>query len=113
MKDYGIVIMGAGMAGFGAAYRLSQAGVRTSIFDERAQVGGHTSTYRFDDGFIFDDGPHISFTEDSRFQELLAESVGQDFERINAYVNNYWRGHRLKQSPAATPSCSPRRLIIH
>jgi protoporphyrinogen oxidase len=112
MKDYGIIIIGAGMAGFGAAYRLSQAGVRPSIFDERTQVGGHTSTYRFDDGFIFDDGPHISFTEDSRFQELLAASVGQEFERIKAYVNNYWRGHWIKHPAHANLYGLPSELII-
>jgi protoporphyrinogen oxidase len=112
MKDYGIVIIGAGMAGFGAAYRLSQAGVRPNIFDERAQGGGHTSTYRFDDGFIFDDGPHISFTEDSRFQELLAASVGQAFERIRAYVNNYWRGHWIKHPAHANLYGLPSELII-
>jgi protoporphyrinogen oxidase len=111
MTDRGIVIIGAGMAGFGAAYQLSQQKVRPVIYDERDRVGGHTCTYSFD-GFIFDDGPHISFTEDKRFQELLAESVGQQFERIKAYVNNYWQGYWIKHPAHANLHGLPPDLIV-
>ena len=109
--DRGIVIIGAGMAGFGAAYRLSQSKVRPTIFDERDQLGGHTCSYKLD-GFIFDDGPHISFTEDKRFQRLLAESVGQQFERVKAYVNNYWQGHWIRHPAHANLYGLPPELIV-
>lgn len=112
MTDHGVVILGAGMAGFGAAYQLSQEKVRPVIYDERERAGGHTSSYRFDDGFIFDDGPHISFTEDSRFQDLLAKSVNQEFERVRAYVNNYWQGYWIKHPAHGNLYGLPSDLII-
>src|ERR1700730_10175499 len=107
-----IAIIGAGMAGFGATYQLSQQKLRPVIYDERDRVGGHTCTYKFDDGFIFDDGPHISFTEDKRFQEILAESVDQRFERIKSYVNNYWQGHWIKHPAHVNLYGLPTDLIV-
>jgi protoporphyrinogen oxidase len=107
-----IAIIGAGMAGFGATYQLSQQKLRPVIYDERDRVGGHTCTYKFDDGFIFDDGPHISFTEDKRFQEILAESVDQKFERIKSYVNNYWQGHWIKHPAHVNLYGLPTDLIV-
>jgi protoporphyrinogen oxidase len=38
-------------------------------------------------------GPHISFTKDSRIQDLFAESVDQKYETIQINLNNYWRGY--------------------
>lgn len=111
-RDAGVVILGAGMAGFGAAHALHAEGVRARMYDDRAQVGGHTTSYATPDGFIFDDGPHISFTEDARIQELLAESVGHRFERIRAYVNNYWQGHWFKHPAHANLHGLPTELVI-
>jgi protoporphyrinogen oxidase len=112
MNDRGIVILGAGMAGFGAAYQLAQAGARGTIFDERPRIGGHTSSRAFADGFIFDDGPHVSFTKDRRFRDLLAESVEGRFERIRAYVNNHWRGHWIKHPAHTNLHGLPTDLVV-
>lgn len=112
MSDRGIVILGAGMAGCGAAYQLSQEGIRPLMFDDRPAIGGHASTRATPDGFIFDDGPHISFTKDKRFQELLANAVDGKFERINACVNNYWQGHWIKHPAHANLHGLPTDLII-
>lgn len=88
-----IVILGSGMAGFGAAYRLSQEGVAPVMYDKNSYYGGHTTSLRYDTGFMFDVGPHISFTKDPRIQELFADSVDQKYETIQINLNNYWRGH--------------------
>lgn len=107
-----IVIIGAGMAGFGAAHALREQKVRPRMYDARPGPGGHTSSYRSDDGFIFDDGPHISFTENERFQQLLAASVGGRFERVRADVNNYWQGHWIKHPAHANLHGLPTDLIV-
>jgi len=88
-----IVILGSGMAGFGAAYRLHTEGITPLMFDKNAYYGGHTTSFRYESGFLFDVGPHISFTKDSRIQELFADSVDQRYETIPIKLNNYWRGH--------------------
>jgi protoporphyrinogen oxidase len=81
------------MAGFGAAYRLHGAGVTPVMYDKNEYHGGHTTSFRYDTDFIFDVGPHISFTKDPRIQELFADSVGQQYETVQINLNNYWRGY--------------------
>ena len=91
-----ISILGSGMAGCGAAYSLHQAGVPTTMYDKARQHGGHTASHTFPGGWLFDEGPHVSFTQDQRIQELLAANIDQKFETLDTRVNNYWRGHWIK-----------------
>jgi protoporphyrinogen oxidase len=88
-----IVVLGTGMAGFGAAYRLHAEGIAPFMYDKNSYYGGHTASFRNDVGFLFDVGPHISFTKDPRIQDLFAESVEQQYETIPINLNNYWRGY--------------------
>jgi len=88
-----IVVLGTGMAGFGAAHRLHQEGITPDLYDKNSYYGGHTTSFRYETGFMFDVGPHISFTKDTRIQELFADSVEQRFETIQIKLNNYWRGY--------------------
>ncbi len=87
-----IVVLGSGMGALGAAYRLHEAGERPLLFDKNPYYGGHTHSFRHENGFIFDIGPHISFTKDPRIQDLFAKSVDHEFESIEICLNNYWRG---------------------
>jgi protoporphyrinogen oxidase len=88
-----IVVLGTGMAGFGAAHRLHAEGITPVMYDKNSYYGGHTASFRYETGFMFDVGPHISFTKDSRVQQLFADSVEQRFETVQINLNNYWRGH--------------------
>jgi len=81
------------MAGFGAAYKLHQEGITPTMYDKNRYHGGHTASFRDDTGFIFDLGPHISFTKDTRIQDLFADSVDQMYETMQVNLNNYWRGY--------------------
>jgi protoporphyrinogen oxidase len=81
------------MAGFGAAYRLHAEGVTPVMYDKNGYHGGHTASFRHASGFLFDVGPHISFTKDPRIQDLFADSVGQQYETVQINLNNYWRGY--------------------
>jgi protoporphyrinogen oxidase len=87
-----IVILGSGMGGLGAAYRLHNEGITPVMYEKNSYPGGQTATLRYDNGFLFDFGPHISFTKDPRIQELFAESVDQRYEKIQINLNNFWRG---------------------
>lgn len=87
-----VMVLGTGMAAWGATDRLVAEGVHPVLYDKCDQPGGHTKTYRHDDGFIFDDGPHISFTEDERVQGVLADAVDGDWVSFKTYVDNYYEG---------------------
>ena len=93
MSNPDIVVIGTGMASFGAAYRLHAEGIAPVMYDKNAYHGGHTTSFRFESGFLFDMGPHISFTKDTRIQDLLADSVDQQYETIQISLKNYWRGY--------------------
>src|SRR5258708_13748658 len=88
-----IVVLGTGMAGFGAAYKLKAEGIVPVMYDKNDYHGGNTASFRNQSGFMFDIGPHISFTKDPRIQDLFADSVDQQYEPLPINLNNYWRGH--------------------
>jgi protoporphyrinogen oxidase len=112
MNDQGIVILGAGMAGFGAGHRLDRQGIRARLYEARPTAGGHTSTHFYDDGFTFDEGPHISLTSNTRLQELFARNIGGKYEVIKAYVNNYWQGHWIKHPAQINLHGLPDDLVV-
>jgi len=105
------VVIGSGMAGLGAAHRLRQEGVAPVLYDRNSFPGGHTASFRHDSGFVFDDGPHISFTKNERVQNLLAENVGGEFETLQCRVNNYWREHWIKHPAQCNLYGLPQDLI--
>jgi protoporphyrinogen oxidase len=91
-----IAVVGSGMAALGASYRLRQEGAPHVLFDMNDHLGGHTASHADPTGFVFDEGPHISFTKDTRIQKLLEENVKGEFELFRARVNNYWKGVWIK-----------------
>jgi len=93
--DKNVVILGAGMAGFGAANMLDTQGVKPILYEKLPYHGGHATSF-ISNGFVFDDGPHISFTKNERIQKLFAESVNDEYEIIQARTENYWNGYWIK-----------------
>jgi protoporphyrinogen oxidase len=80
------------MAGYGASWFLSSEGIRPTVYDKDSTFGGHTSSYTNPQGFTFDFGPHISFTQDSRIQEIFSGFVDEKFDSLQVKLNNYWQG---------------------
>jgi protoporphyrinogen oxidase len=107
-----IAILGAGMAGFGAAYQLHNEGIASIMYEKRPNYGGHTSSSSFENGFVFDEGPHISFTKVERMQKLFAESVNDEYEVIQAQVNNYWQGYWIKHPAQCNLYGLPTDLVV-
>jgi len=91
-----LAVLGSGMAGFGAAHRFHLEGLSSVMYEMRPYHGGHTASHAFDGGWVFDEGPHISFTKVDRIKELFAASVDGDYREIGTNVNNYWKGHWVK-----------------
>ncbi len=108
-----VAILGSGMAGFGAAHRLHQEGVPSITYDKNAYYGGHTASFKHSSGFIFDEGPHVSFTKHERLQKLFAESVNEKYEVIHSRPNNYWKGHWIKHPAICNLSGLPTGLVVN
>jgi|SRR6185369_6341900 protoporphyrinogen oxidase len=107
-----IVVLGSGMAGFGAAQRLKSEGIRPILYEKAPYFGGHTASFRDEAGFWFDLGPHISFTKDARIQELLAGYVEQKYEAVQVKLDNYWRGLKLTHPVQLHLNGLPHDLIV-
>jgi protoporphyrinogen oxidase len=90
-----VSILGSGMAALGAAHRLRAAGIDSVLFDKNAYAGGHTASHTVD-GFIFDEGPHVSFTKNEQVRSIFAKAIDNKYESINAYIDNYWQGHWIR-----------------
>lgn len=87
-----IVILGTGMAAWGAFDRFDRLGISPRVYDSRTHAGGHTASYRNENGFVFDDGPHISFTQNQEMIDVFADSVDGEYVAFSAYVDNYYEG---------------------
>lgn len=96
-----VAILGTGMSAVGAARRLRSEPVETVLYDRSTHPGGHTISLRYEGGFVFDIGPHVSFTSDPRIQEIFAESVAGEYETHAYQFSNYWQGHWVAH-PAQT-----------
>jgi protoporphyrinogen oxidase len=107
-----IVVLGTGMAGLGAGYALEQAGAPFVCYDKNRYPGGHTRSFRYDNGFVFDEGGHISFTKHSHVRDLLAENIRGRFEEPRLAIDNYWRGHRIPHPVQCNLRGLPPDLVI-
>jgi protoporphyrinogen oxidase len=108
-----IAILGSGMAGFGAAHRLRQEGIASVTYDRNNYYGGHTASFKHDSGFIFDEGPHVSFTKHERLEQLFAENVEQKYEVIKSRPNNYWKGRWIKHPAICNLHGLPTDLVVN
>jgi len=73
-----VVIVGAGPGGLATAMLLARSGVRVTVVEKHARVGGRTATME-QDGFKFDIGPTF-FLYPRVLREIFA-TAGYDFDR--------------------------------
>lgn len=71
-KKSHVVILGAGLTGLSAAWKLTAKGFAVTVIDRNPFVGGLATTFERD-GYIFDYGPHRFH---SRNEDLINEVAG-------------------------------------
>jgi protoporphyrinogen oxidase len=73
------VIVGAGPAGLGAAYRLRELGVDDFVVLEASdRVGGLAASYRDEQNFTWDVGGHVQFSHYPYFDAVMDRALGVD-----------------------------------
>jgi len=92
--DTRIAIIGAGISGLSAAYRLKQAGLEPVIFEKEGYVGGRMSS-EIVDGFIIDKGAY-TFPEFHRRLKGFIEALGMHGSLIttSASTSTFSNGNR-------------------
>lgn len=107
-----IAVLGTGMAGFGAGYALESAGAPFVCYDRNPYYGGHTRSIRYENGFVFDEGGHLSFTKHEHVRDVLARNVDGRFEERKLRIDNYWHGHRIPHPVQCSLRGLPTELIV-
>ncbi len=80
----GIVILGAGPTGLGAAYRLRERGEGGfEIFERSGQVGGLATSFTDPKGWTWDVSGHIIFSGYKYFNEFLGKVLGDGIRWID------------------------------
>jgi len=90
-----IIIIGAGISGLSAAWRLSEAGYTTHVLESDKQIGGLAKSIKIDD-YILDIGPHSFFTEDKEVYEKIVGLFKGEKSAIpfsKRTVKMYFRGN--------------------
>ena len=80
MTSSKIAILGGGFAGMAAAQTLNDQDC--TVYEARAHAGGHSSSFAVGNGFLFDEGPHVSFTPHDRVRDFLASPSTTTFASI-------------------------------
>jgi protoporphyrinogen oxidase len=83
-------VLGAGISGLAVSHHLGHKD--TVIFEKQPYYGGHVHSEDVG-GFVWDDGPHISFTSNKYVQDFLANMVDGAYEVVPSKASNYFRGH--------------------
>ncbi len=71
------IILGAGVTGLAAGWRLSEKGYDVKIVEKENHIGGQSWTFKHND-FLFDLGPHKIFTVIDYVMDIIKDLVGDD-----------------------------------
>jgi len=75
--DNKIIIVGAGPAGLGAAYRLNERGYANwKVVERHDYVGGLSASFRDAHDFTWDVGGHVLFSHYEPFDRMVDEALG-------------------------------------
>jgi oxygen-dependent protoporphyrinogen oxidase len=104
MRD--VVVIGAGISGLAAAWRLAQAGHDAMVLEARSTAGGNIKSVQ-QDGFTLDMGPQSFLATSDALWELIEEAglsanvQASQAAAGNRYVYRDGRLHALPMSPAS------------
>ncbi|MGH7508396.1 MAG: protoporphyrinogen oxidase [Gemmatimonadales bacterium] len=108
-----VAIVGAGLTGLTAAYRLKQAGNRVAVYEASNRIGGSIKTERRE-GYLAELGPNSMAPPTGPVAELLA-GLGLDSSRITAATaarkRYIVRRGRLVRLPMTPPELLTSRLL--
>lgn len=92
------MILGAGIAGLGAALKYRELGKNATIFEAENRAGGLLDNFEID-GFLFDNAVHLSFATESKVRELFDKTpyITHPADAWN-FDQNKWLKHPVQNN---------------
>lgn len=88
MLSVDTLVLGSGLAGLSSSFHIGHR--RCLILEAKPHPYGHIHS-EFVDGFVWDEGPHVSFTKHAYVRELFEESLDGKFEEYEVTTGNYFK----------------------
>lgn len=92
--DQRILILGGGISGLSAAWRLTEKGIPVSVVESAPAVGGLAGTVR-EGGYCLDYGPHSFFSEDAEIVDTVLNLFNRNLIPRARTVKFHYRGKSL------------------
>ena len=86
-----VIILGAGISGLSAAWRLGDNGIKVDLFESNLSVGGLAGTLR-ENNRCLDIGPHSFFSHDREIVELICGLFKHQLKPLPRKVKLYYKG---------------------
>jgi oxygen-dependent protoporphyrinogen oxidase len=100
--DPPVAVIGAGVSGLAAAWRLHRAGIPVTVFERRRRVGGVMNTQDVG-GHVFERGPNTVISPDGHLRALIDELELSDrvvHGREAAHRRLIWRRGAIHEVPS-------------
>ncbi|KAK9815579.1 hypothetical protein WJX72_006193 [[Myrmecia] bisecta] len=112
IEKVGVLVVGAGPTGLGAATRINQHGLKDwLLIDQADEAGGLACTDVTPEGFLFDMGGHVIFSHYQYFDELIDAAIGSGPEAWNTlervsyvWIKDTWVAYPFQNNISALPA---------
>lgn len=111
MSNCDVIVVGAGISGLTAAWRLTQAGKRVTVLEANPRVGGRTLNHQFGSGEVVEVGGQWVGPTQERILALLDELKLDTFPTWHQGDNLTYFGGRLKPYRGTIPKFAPHVLL--
>ena len=102
-----ISIIGSGIAGLSCSYHAGHE--NCILFEKNKYFGGHLYSHKVD-GFVWDEGPHISFTKHDYVRDLFEKSTKGDYFEFESNVANFFQGNWIPHPAQSNLYAIPEEL---
>ena len=89
LRSVEVLILGGGLSGIACSYYTGHE--RCFVVERETYLGGHIHSHQ-ENGFTWDEGPHVSFTTNEVARSEFASSCGSDILEYPVQATNYFHG---------------------
>ena len=85
-------ILGAGLSGLSVADHFTKQGISFRLYESKSHGGGHIYSEKVN-GFVWDEGPHVSFTKYEYVKQYFENNCAHNYLEYTTEPTNYFEGN--------------------